>query len=566
MPEAEAQPSWTRDLLLLALAFGVLFGFRLGSYPLTNPDEGRYAEIPREMLAAGDWVTPRLDGVKYFEKPPLMYWVVADCLKLFGPGEWSARAAPALFALGGVLLTYAAGRRLYGRAAGLGAATVLGTSLLYFALARILLLDMAVSVLMSATLVCFLLGVREPPGVRRRWLFYGLYASAALATLGKGLIGFLVTGAVMFWWLLLFNQWKRLRPLYLPTGTLLFLAVAAPWHVLAAARNPEWPRFYFVHEHWERFVATGHKRTEPWWFFLPIVFVGLFPWMGLAWSALRDAIAPAGARFADAWARRGERADAWFLVTWAAFILLFFSASQSKLVPYILPLFPPVAVLAGAWLARAGSGNPPRGVPTLFRVFSFGCGLLAAALVFAVLKPGVIREAGQAVLLRPYAYGMAAVLVLGGVAAPWAARVRGLRAGLMTLVSTALGLYFLLTFAAPLIQRPGTKELAQQVAARIQPGDRVYHYHGFFHDFTFYARRTVGTVAYQDELELPFLDPTERPARFIDDAEFRRQWAGPARLFAVARRQDVGELFADPAFHYHLLGETRGHYLFSNQP
>jgi 4-amino-4-deoxy-L-arabinose transferase-like glycosyltransferase len=288
--------------------------------------------------------------------------------------------------------------------------------------------------------------------------------------------------------------------------------------------------------------------------------------MGFLWAALRDAVAPAGSRLAEVWTHRKEHADEWFLVTWAVFILLFFSVSQSKLVPYILPAFPPLAVLTGAWLARATAEPAEQRLRTALRVFSFVCGLLAAALCFAVLRPGVIREPGQMELLRPYAFGMAVILVLGGVAAPWAARVRGLRSGLVTLVSTALGFYLILVLAAPHIQRPGTKELAQQVATLMQPGDRVYHYHGFFHDFTFYARRTVGTVAYQDELELPFLDPAERAARFIDDAEFHRQWAGRARIFAVARRQDVGELFADPAFRYHLLGETRGHYLFSNQP
>ena len=149
---AADSPSWTRDLLLLTLAFGALFFFRLGSYPLSNPDEGRYAEIPREMVASGDYVTPRLNGVVYFEKPPLVYWTTAVCLKLFGPSEWSMRATPALFALAGVLLTYAAARRLHGREAGLLAAAVLGTSILWFAIARIMLLDMAVSVLMSATL------------------------------------------------------------------------------------------------------------------------------------------------------------------------------------------------------------------------------------------------------------------------------------------------------------------------------------------------------------------------------------------------------------------------------
>ena len=559
MTEPVSSPSWSRDLLLLTLMLGLLFGFRLGSHPLANPDEGRYAEIPREMLAAGEFVTPRLDGVKYFEKPPLMYWAVAACLQAFGPNEWSVRAAPALFALGGVLLAYAAGRRLYGREAGLLAAGVLGTSLLYFALTRLLTLDMAVSVLMSATLFCFILGVREPPGACRRWLFYGLYASAALATLTKGLIGFLVTGAVMFLWLLVFNQWKRLRPFHLPTGALLFLAIAAPWHLLAAARNPEWPRFYFIHEHWERFVSTGHKRYEPWWFYLPMVCAGLFPWVGFLWASLRAALA-------GGWARRKENADAWFLVLWAAFVLLFFSASQSKLIPYILPVFPPVAVLIGAWLARASTEPASTRLRVAFGLFAFLCGLLAVALCVAVLKPGVIRVPSQAELLRPYAFGMAAVLLLGGVAAPWAARVHGLRAGLLTLVSTSLGFYLILMLAAPSIQRPGTKELALQAAALIRPGDRVYHYHAFFHDFTFYARRTVGTVTYQDELELPFLDPAERAARFIDDAGLRRQWTGPERVIVLARKQDLWELFADPAFRYHLLGEDQNHYLFSNRP
>ena len=127
-----------------------------------NPDEGRYAEVPREMIATGDWVTPRLDGVNYFEKPPLMYWAVAACLRVLGPGELSVRLAPPVFALGGVLLAYAAARRLFGRPAGIGAAVVLGTSAFYAGLARLLILDMAVSVLMSATLFCFILGIREP--------------------------------------------------------------------------------------------------------------------------------------------------------------------------------------------------------------------------------------------------------------------------------------------------------------------------------------------------------------------------------------------------------------------
>jgi len=542
---------------VLALVFGALLGFRLGSYPLANPDEGRNAEIPREMAAAADWVTPRLNGVNYFEKPPLVYWAVGGSIAALGPNEWAVRLVPAAFALGGILLTYAAARRLHGRGAGLASAAVLGTSLLYFGLGRFLVLDMAVSVLMSATLFCFILGVREPAGARRRWLFYGLYASAALATLTKGLIGFLVTGAVMFLWLLVFNQWRRLRPLYLPSGALLFLAIALPWHCLAALHNATWAHRYLVYEHFERFSSTAASRPGPWWYFLPIVFFGMFPWMGFLWSGFKNLLR-------GGWRARRENADAWFFATWAGFVLLFFSASQSKLPPYILPVFPALAVPVGAWLARDTSPLRLRGGLV---AFSAVCGLLAAALLFTVFRTGsVIRDPAQAAALRPYGLALAALLIAGGLAAPWLARARGGRAALLGMAGTAALFFGILTFAAPSIQKPGTKALALIVRERARPGDRVMHYHEFFHDFTFYARRVVDVVAFKGELELEEDPAAVRSGRFIDEPAFHAAWDGPGRVFAVARKGDVAKLFADSAFHYHLLSQTEDHYLFSNKP
>jgi 4-amino-4-deoxy-L-arabinose transferase-like glycosyltransferase len=560
-PPSAAEPSWRRDLVFLAVLFGALFAWRLGSAPLLNPDEGRYAEVPREMVASGDWVTPRLDGVPYFEKPPLIYWAVAACERYLGPGEWSLRLAPALFALAGILTAYGAGRRLYGRDAGFWSAIVLGTSLLYFAFAHLLGLDMAVSVLTSATLFCFILAVREEPGRARRMLFWGLYLFAALATLTKGLMGFLIPGAVMFLWLLLLGQWRRLRPMHLPTGLLIFLAVAAPWHVLVARRNPGWAHFYFVYEHWERFFDKGHGRYQPFWFFVPIVILGLFPWTGLTWSAFRDALA-------GGWARRRENAGAWFLAIWAGFIFLFFSASQSKLIPYILPVFPPVAVLVGRWLAAAlPSPDAFARMRTGLRTFGFLSGLLAAALCVAVLAPRLIHEPGQAQQLRPYAFMIAGILCLGGLRALIPRGGAGAaRGAIVAMTATLVFMVGVLLLAVPAIDVRSTKDLALQARAIIRPGDRVYHYHGFFHDFTYYTGNVVGLVRYSDELELQFLDPAERRERFIDDAEFRSEWAGPGRVFAVARIRDTRELFADPDFHYHLVATGLHHYLFSNEP
>jgi 4-amino-4-deoxy-L-arabinose transferase-like glycosyltransferase len=551
--------SCRRDLAALALLFGLLFFFQLGDSNLVNPDESRYAEIPREMVARGDYVLPHLNGVVYFEKPPLMYWVMAGFLKVFGPDELAMRATPALFALAGVLLAYATARRMHGRMAGLTSALVLGTSLLYFALARILILDMAVSVLMSATLCCFILGVREPPGTRRRWLFYGLYACAALATLSKGLIGFLVTGAVMFLWLLLFNQWRRLLPFYLPTGGLLFLAIAVPWHVLAAQRNEAWASFYFIHEHWERFTTTQHGRFEPWWFFIPVLIGGLFPWMGFLWPAVRDALA-------GGWARRKENADAWFLVVWAAFIFVFFSKSQSKLIPYILPVFPPLALLIGAWLGRVIEEDARPRLRVGLWIFSTFAGILGLGIAYAVLRPGIIRHAAQMVALRADGLYSAFALVAGAFAVHWVWRRKNARATVLAMAASVTVLLLALAHAQDKIARPGTRELAYIYKSHAQPGDRVYHYGEYFHDFSFYAQCEVGLVGDVGELEVRIDPPAQASGRFIDETEFRRQWTGPIRIWAVARKEQTAQLFADPSFRYYLLDETRSHYLFSNQP
>ena len=549
--------SASRDVRWLLVICFALFGFGLGFTPLANPDEARYGEIPREMLATGDFVTPRLDGIKYFEKPPLTYWLVAGSLKTFGFGEAAARATPALFAALGVLLTYAAGRSLGGRDAGWWAAVVQATSLLYFAHARILLTDMVVSVLISATLHCFLLGVREPPGRRRRWLFYGLYAGAALATLAKGLIGFLLPGAVMFLWLLLFNEWRRLRPFYLFSGLMVFAAIALPWHLLVAHRNPEWAWFYFVHEHWLRFTTKTHGRYQPWWFFLPIIFLGLFPWSGFIWPALRSVL-PAG------WTRRSEYTDRAFLLVWAAFILLFFSVSDSKLVPYILPVFPPLAVIIGGYLAPGMRTPSATGLRAGFVGFSLVAGLLGVALIAIFLRPELLGHVANLVELSRFAL-LAGVFLLGGALGVYfLSRSRTTKVAVRLMLGTTAAFAAVLVIASPAIARASTKELAYALTRQIKPGDIVLCYHDYFHDFSYYAQRTVGTVQYEGELELA-LDPTAAAKGLhITEERFRELWNGPQRVFLVLRRSEMPALEAQPGFHSRTLAESRNHLLLIN--
>ncbi|MEY4939587.1 MAG: hypothetical protein RIQ93_1322, partial [Verrucomicrobiota bacterium] len=259
-----------------------------------------------------------------------------------------------------------------------------------------------------------------------------------------------------------------------------------------------------------------------------------------------------------------ENADLWFFVTWAVFVLLFFSKSQSKLIPYILPVFPPLAIVLGVWLAKAWQEELVPPLRLGLRVFTFLCGLLAVALLVVAFKPGVLSEPGQAESVRPYAVAMAAILLAGGILALWFARVRRGRAALKALFATTLGFLLLLAVAAPAIR--STRNLALIARERMRPEDRVYHYHAFFHDFVYYTQRPVGLVSYLDELEVQFLAPAERAARFIDETEFRRQWSEAGRVWIVARKHQAKRLLEDPAFRYHLIAESPTHYLCSNQP
>ncbi|TAK75988.1 MAG: phospholipid carrier-dependent glycosyltransferase, partial [Gammaproteobacteria bacterium] len=193
--------SWWVDSLFLLFILGGLFFILLGVRPLFVPDEGRYAEIAREMTVTHDYVTPYLNGIKYFEKPALFYWLGAAAIKLGGLQLWSIRSVNAFISLLGCLLTYVTARKLYGRLTGLLAALILGTSTLYFVMTHMVSLDLPVTVFFTASLYAFLLAYPQPMGIKRRAYFWGAAAAAALAVLTKGLIGIVFPAMIIGAWL-----------------------------------------------------------------------------------------------------------------------------------------------------------------------------------------------------------------------------------------------------------------------------------------------------------------------------------------------------------------------------
>lgn len=336
-----------RDSLILLILFGFLFLYGLGSAPLIDPDEGRYAEIPREMLERGDFITPTLNYVKYFEKPPLLYWVNAGSMALFGQDEFAARLPSALSGLLTVLLTYLAGRQLFNRRTALVGALILGSCAAFLLQSRIILTDMLLTLCLSGALFSFLLAVRSSELQRAKQLFRLFFICSSLAVLTKGLIGIVLPGGIIFWYLLLSGRWSVIRTIPWLSGLALFALVTVPWFVLVSQANPEFPHFFFIHEHFQRYTSTIHKRSQPFWFFVPILWLTMLPWSFFLPGSLTRA-----------WRERHEqRGTLLFLLLWPLVIILFFSLSSSKLIPYILPTFPPLALLvahrlSGLWTVR----------------------------------------------------------------------------------------------------------------------------------------------------------------------------------------------------------------------
>ena len=539
--------TWFKDLALIFLLTALLFCGLLGERPLSNPDEGRYTEIPREMAVTGDFVTPRLNGVKYFEKPPLVYWLSALTFQQFGVNEFTARLWGAIFSIIGVLATYAAARSVYGRGTGIWSSIVLSTTFFYYVLSQIILLDMAVAVTMSCALFAFILAMREPRGRKRFGLFMAFYTCMALATLSKGLIGFAIPGAVLFFWVLLLNRWRALWPFYPIAGTLLLLAIAAPWHVFAARANHDFLYFYFVHEHWLRFTTKIHGRYEPWWFFLPVFLVGLFPWVFFAWQSLRTSLE-------GGWKARRENAEAWFFLIWIVFIIAFFSKSQSKLIPYILPVFPAMAVLIGRFIFTAWEGTQATQLRRAAWAFITTCVLIALAAVFV---PDPKNQPEMTAILPLLRVVVGSLIVLGaGVA------FLGLRRNAPRLIIAAVAvtsaLFLLgLNIGGGSLDKTSTKKLAMILKPILKAEDRVYSVGTYAQDLPVYLDRLVNVVDYRGELSFGIdSEPDRTAARFIKQEDFFKQWAQPGSAYAVIRRSAFISTFSKSGMPYDFIAET----------
>jgi 4-amino-4-deoxy-L-arabinose transferase-like glycosyltransferase len=528
---------------ILFVAFAAVLLATLGVRTLIPPDEGRYAEMAREMFASGDWITTRLNGIKYFEKPPLQTWMNALTFTLFGLGDWQARLWTGLCALFGVALTGVAGTRVFGARAGFYAALVLGSTLYWVVGSQANSLDMGVSGMMALALCALVVAQRDAatPLERRNWML-ACWAGMALSMLSKGLIGVVLPGGVLVVYTLAARDWRIWTRLHLGKGLLLFFVIAAPWFVLVGLKNPEQPHFFFIHEHFERFLLKEHHREAAWWLFFALMALGSMPWLGVLVQSMVQA-----ARRAPDEATDGAPASTFrprlLLLVWVVFILLFFTASSSKLPGYILPVFPGAALLIGTYLE---SGTRASRMFTGLLTSLLGAGLLA----LVPFMPGFAyapNEAALFVAYQPWVLASGIVFLIGGALAVLYARQLQRDPAVLALAAAGfVGAILLMAGFEPIGRvRAGADLLpALRQAGAMDPAVKVYSVAIYEQSLTFYLRRPVTLVGFRDEFDFGL---QQEPGLAIDAIDtFLARWRADARAgihdLAITRPEIAAQL------------------------
>jgi 4-amino-4-deoxy-L-arabinose transferase-like glycosyltransferase len=465
----------------------------LGLRPLYKADETRYAEIPREMVASGDWITPRLNGFKYFEKPPLQYWATAGFFEVLGIQDWTSRLWAALTGFAGILLVLVLGSRIFGAPAGLLAAAVLAGSPVFVAAAQINTLDMGLTFFLTGAVLALASGY---PLV--------FWACCALAVLSKGLVGIVLPLAALGLYILIKRDWRLMWEVRPVSGPLVFLLIAAPWFVAVSLRNPEFAHFFFIQEHFQRFTTEVHQRTAPAWFFLPVLALGFLPFL-----------LPAAVAWWRGITSRAPSFDAMFwLALWALVVLAFFSASSSKLPAYVLPIFPALALLTGKYLAEGGR-RPAR-------------------------RPRRDRRRARNRRRGPCHQGRGGPAYAAYV--PWLAGRRRRRRNsgnvefderISVVALAAAG--FLATQLAiighgAIAERFSAAALIASIEPKPPANVPVYAVDAYDHSLPWYLRRTVTMVAYRDELGVAI---DWEPSLFVPTVDaFERAWPGQPQAYA----------------------------------
>jgi 4-amino-4-deoxy-L-arabinose transferase-like glycosyltransferase len=337
-----------KDLFALLISIGIFYLLFLGSHGIVDPDEGRYSEAAREMLASGNFITPYVDGVPFFDKPILFYWLQALSMVLFGVNEWSIRLFPMLAGVGSCIVVYIVGNKLYGRLSGILSALILSVMPMFFGIAHFANMDIEIAFWVTGATGFGLIAVDQadaPSG--RRWMWLA-FAFAGCGFLTKGLIGLVFPVMVLGVWVIVWNRWKLLPKLSLPISLLIFCMIALPWLIVVSIENLRFLYYFFIYEQFTRFVGGHFNSIQPLWFYPELILGGLIPWIWFFGQSVVMHVKQLNSK------TPGHHRSA-ILLLWPLLVLIFFSIPASKLPGYIAPVFPPLALLLGTYLVTRWS-------------------------------------------------------------------------------------------------------------------------------------------------------------------------------------------------------------------
>jgi len=593
----------------LTLLFVAVYGGSLFSPALLDDADSTHAEAAREMFVSGDYVTLHINGIRYLEKAPLPYWLVAFSYRIFGVNEFATRLPMALSVLLLGLLAMRWGRRAFGERTGIYAAAFVYTCAGVYLFTRILIPDVLLSLLIASSLYFFLTTLE--PG-EPTWRWYAAYACAALGVLTKGLIALLFTGAVAFLYLILTGEWRRWREFRLLSGVVLFLAIAAPWHILAGVRNHGFFWFYFINEHFLRFLGKRYPRDYnklPWALYWSLHLVWLFPWSLYLPATVRTAIdeyrVSRTKRIANSQDTNG-RTQATFashtrLLCWilAVTVLIFFAISTNQEY-YTFPAYLPLLLLIADGIARWEWTECSRGVRggwlRASSAMLAAVGIAASAVLFAMLwqsrnlpfepdigtvlaKHNIAEDTLSTSHMLDLSYASFAALRLPAVLAaitlalaPSASFLLRLRRRLYLATSVlALGMATFLIAAHIALGRFGpylsSKDLAREIAARAQPADKVMIYgdQAFGSSLLFYLQRPIQLV--EGRTTSMWFGSTfpDAPKIYLTDADLQSQWAGESRVFLFVpphQKERVDALLPNRF----VVAQASGKFVYGNRP
>jgi 4-amino-4-deoxy-L-arabinose transferase-like glycosyltransferase len=581
----------TLPLMAVILLFATVYLGSAFSPALQDDADSTHAEAAREMMVSGDYVTLHINGVRYLEKAPMIYWLVAASYRLFGVNEFATRFPTVLAMFLLVLLGFRWGRRAFGYRTGVYGGLFVATAAGYYLFTRIMIPEAILSLFLAGAFY-FVVTALEPAGGRWRW--YAGYACLALAVLTKGLVSLVFVGVAAIGYALVTGEWRRWREFRLGTGLLLFLAIAAPWHVLAGLRNPHFFWFYFVNEHFLRFLGKRYPRDYnkvPAGLYWALHLVWLFPWslyLPVALRGLRRIFGSAGQR--DLASR--TRMLCWL---WGGAVLLFFAFSTSQEY-YTFPAYFPLLLLLAAAVAEEERGQRPRWLvfgATVTAVLSVAAGAtLVAGLwtsrhlpyvadISTVLAKHNLAEdtlsmshfldlTGESFAALRLPAALAAVALLTGPVLALGMRVRGKHFLATWMTALTMGVFLVAAHIAlgrfdPLLS---SRTLAMAIQQRSQPGDQVAIYgdQAFGSSLLFYLRRPIFLVNGRTTSMWFGSTYPDAPKIYWDDSDLRAAWHSATRVFLFVpphQTARVESLLPEPRF---VVAESSGKLIYSNRP